>query len=81
MIYLSDVSAVVYFLGKHRKDFEPRDEEGEFDRVFFILLIRTVTRIFLFIKCMKILPLCGNFLLKHDESIAANPCRRNIVLS
>lgn len=46
MIYLSGVS-VVFFLGKHRKDFKPRDKEGEFDRLFFILRIRTVTRIFL----------------------------------
>lgn len=61
MIYLSGISVVVYFLGKHREDFEPRDKEGEFDRLFFILLIRTVTKIFLFIECMKILPLSENF--------------------
>lgn len=29
MIYLSGISVVVYFLGKHREDFEPRDKEGE----------------------------------------------------
>lgn len=80
MIYLSGVCEVVHFLGKHGKDFEPRDKKGEFDRLFFIILIRTVTKIFLFIQCMKILPQCENFLIKHQKSIAANSCRRNIVL-
>lgn len=79
---LSGSSVLVYFLGKHSEDFQPRDKEGEFDRLLFILIIRMVTRIFWFIKCIKILPLCENFhLLKHEESIAANPCRKNAVLS
>lgn len=34
MIYLSGVNVVVYFLGKQRKDFEPRAKEGEVSLYF-----------------------------------------------
>ena len=70
-----------YIFLANRKDFQPRDKDGEFDRLLFILLIRMVTRIFWFIECVKILSLCENFhSLNHEESIAANPRRKNTVL-
>jgi len=71
----------VYFLGKHRKDFYPRDKDEELDRQLLILQIRMVTRVFWFMKCIKILPVCENFhTLRYEESIAANPCRKTIAL-